>query len=120
MSNYDSPGFTDRYPGGDGPHGTGAPGSSPGPYPATDSIPDSLSSGTTADSAVVTPAGASLVNADRVNVGPNDTLVGAQKLAYGPSIDPLNGNGIEQGVTGAGMGSNVMQSHHPGSTARPA
>jgi hypothetical protein len=53
-------------------------------------------------------------------VGPNDTLVGAQKLAYGPSIDPLNGNGIEQGVTGAGMGSNVMQGHHPGSTARPA
>ena len=65
------------------------------------------------NNAVVVPSGGSLVNADRVTVGPSDTLVGAEASTYGPNRDPLTGIGSELGATGAGMGSNVMQGHHP-------
>jgi hypothetical protein len=56
------------------------------------------------NSAVVVPVSTSLVNADRVNVGPADTLAGQQAAAYGPDRDPLTGIGAALGQTGAGMG----------------
>ena len=112
MGSYDSPGFQDKTPFGPVNEHTGAPGSSPRPYPGTDSIPDSLSSGTSMTSAVVTPAGGSLVNADRVDVSPSDTLVGAEASTYGPAKDPLTGIGAELGQTGAGMG-HAGQVQHP-------
>lgn len=111
MASYDSPGFQDRTPAGPVPRMTGASGSSPGPYPATDSVPDSLSGGTIGNQAVVVPSGASVVNADRVTVGPSDTLVGAEAYAYGPDRDPLTGIGADLGQTGAGMGSTMAM--HP-------
>ena len=117
MASYDSPGWVDRTPGGPVVQGTGAPGSAPGPFPATDSVPGSLAAGTSPTSAVVTPYAGSLVNADRVPVGPRDTLAGSQADQYGPSPDPLTGIGAELGQTGAGMGSG--HTVHPNSTNRP-
>lgn len=111
MASYDSPGFQDRTPFGPVTQSTGAPGSSPGPYPATDSIPDSLSGGTIGNQAVVVPVSASVVNADKVAVSAADTLIGSQKLAYGPDRDLLTGLGSELGVTGAGLGSAGAHSH---------
>lgn len=102
MSNYDSPAYMDKTPAGVVNESTGLSGSDPGPYPPTDSIPDSLSSGTSMTSAVVTPASSSLVNADRVDVGPLDTLAGTQAKVYGASPDPLTGLGAELGQTGIG------------------
>jgi hypothetical protein len=116
IASYDSPGFVDRTPAGVVTESTGAPGSPSAAYPATDSIPDSLSGGTIDNNAVVVPSGASLVNADRVTVGPADTLVGAEASAYGPSPDPLTGIGADLGQTGAGMG-HVRGPSHPNAHA---
>lgn len=119
MASYDSPGYQDKLPGGAAvPQGTGAPGSAPGPLPATDALPDDLERGTVGYSAVVTIPGATLANADRVQVGVSDTLSGSQAFAYGSARDPLTGIGPELGQTGAGMGTDLTDGHHPNSMAR--
>ena len=118
MASYDSPGFMDKTPYGPVSETTGAPGSQPGPYPATDSVPDSLSAGTLGANAVVTPPGGSLVNADRVEVHPWDTLAGTQAKVYSSAQDPLTGIGAALGQTGAGMGSTT--SKHPNAEAMPS
>jgi hypothetical protein len=112
MGSYDSPGFQDRTPFGPVTQSTGAPGSTPGPFAPTDSLPDTLESGTHGNNAVVVPPGASLANADQVTVSASDTLVGQQADSYGPNRDPLTGIGGDLGQTGAGLG-------HAGQVAHP-
>lgn len=59
------------------------------------------------DSALVTPSGGSLVNADRVPVGPNDSLVALQADQYqGSDPNILSGgiSGDDVGSTGLGRG----------------
>jgi hypothetical protein len=120
MARNDQPGFSAPTPnapnGFDAHYGAmTAPGSQVGGVPDTYvSAPDSLEAGTTADSAVITPPGASLVNAARVPVGQLDTLTGNQAQAYGTSPDPLTGIGAELGQTGAGAG-HVVGNTYPGS-----
>lgn len=121
MASYDQPGYVNRYPGGEAPAGTGAPGSMPTGIPDTTALPDT--SGTTGNSAWVTVPGASLANGDRVTVSPLDTLVGRQADLYsGSDADPMNGNPGDgpngQGYTGAGDG-NVVTPHHPSSMNVP-
>jgi hypothetical protein len=73
-----------------------------------------LSVGTHGSTAVVTPVGGSLVNADAVSVGASDTLAGPQADSYsGPDGDRLTGvPGDFLGQTGAGMG-HAGQVQHP-------
>jgi hypothetical protein len=117
MASYDQPGFQDRTPAGPVVQSTGAPGSpSAGAVPDTDSAAG-VEGGTIGSSAVVTPPGGSLVNADRVEVSPADVLVSSQALSYGPARDPLTGVGAELGQTGAGAGHTTAR--HPNSESRP-
>lgn len=119
MGSYDSPGFVDRTPGGVVVESTGAPGTaSVGAGGDTDAAGASLQTGTVGNSALITPYGGSLINADRVEVSPADALVGSQADSYGPNKDPLTGIGSDLGQAGAGMGNTT--SRHPNSTARPA
>lgn len=112
MASYDSPGFQDRTPAGAVTQSTGAPGT-PSPGMAdTDSAGAGLQAGTIGNSALITPYGGSLVNADRVTVDPSDVLVSTQADSYGPNRDPLTGIGADLGQTGAGQGT-VNTPPHP-------
>jgi hypothetical protein len=120
VASYDSPGFADWYPGGQAPPGTGAPGSAPGGGVETSTpLSDRVQAGTTGSSAVITPYGGSLVNADIVSVGPRDTLVpGEADLYAGGDANPLSGvTGDAVGYTGAGLGRTMAR--HPNSMERP-
>ncbi len=122
MSSYDQPGFrppTVWAPGGFDAHGDAmtALGSVLPPMPDTSApLSDRIEQGTLGSSAVITPVGGSLVNADIVPVGPLDTLVPAEAATYGATPDPLTGIGSELGLTGAGSGHTT--SHHPNSQAQ--
>ena len=122
MASYDSPGHRDPIPGYPDfqSHDSGmtAPGSPSLGMGDTDSASASLKAGTVGSTAVITPVGGSLVNADVVQVSPVDAVATGQADSYGPSRDPLNGVGSDLGQTGAGMGHTT--SRHPNSTARPA
>ena len=115
MASYDSPGYTDRTPGGPvNQQGFSAPGSTLPPRPDTSApISDRVEQGTLGNNAVIAPVGASLANADIVPVGPLDTLMPPQASMYDDSADPLSGV-VGVGVTGAGLG-NVSSPHHPSS-----
>lgn len=115
MAGYDSPGFVSPIPGNPDyvASSTGAPGSASA-QPDTDSVSGDLARGTVGYSAVVTVPGASLVNADRVQVSPVDASTGSQADMYGPSPDPMIGIGAALGETGAGMGA-VRGPSHPNS-----
>jgi hypothetical protein len=103
MSGYEMPGFQDRTPAGTVMQSTGLGGSQPGGIPDTSAEPGR---GTVGNSALVVPVSGSVINGDRVEVGPMDTLVGHQADVYsGADADPLNGlPGTYLGQTGLGKG----------------
>ena len=105
MASYDSPGYHNLMPGIPDREGMFvAPGSVPPERPDTSGpLSDRLQQGTVGDSAVITPAGGSLANADVVTVGPRDTLIPSEAQMYDDAADLLTGV-TGQGKTGAGMG----------------
>jgi hypothetical protein len=80
-------------------------------------LSDWLQRGTLGDSAVITPVGASLANADVVTVGPRDTLIPSEAQMYDDHADLLTGV-VGQGQTGAGQG--FAYARNPNSMNRPA
>jgi hypothetical protein len=118
MASYDSPGFHNLMPGiPDRDSAMSAPGSVVPERPDTSGpLGDRLQAGTLGDSAVITPVGASLANADVVTVGPRDTLIPSEAQMYDDHADLLTGvTGL--GQTGAGQG--FAYSHNPNSMNRP-
>ena len=77
MASYDSPGFHNLMPGIPDRDGSmTAPGSVLPDRPDTSgSLSDRIQQGTMGNSAVITPVGGTLANADVVQVGPKDTLL---------------------------------------------
>jgi hypothetical protein len=111
MAGYDSQGFVERLPGFGGQGYVSwqtAAGSQAENVPDTSRpLSDQIQRGTVGSTAVITPAGGSLVNADVVQVGPLDTLVPRQADQYsGPDVNVLGGasgdavghTGVEQGA----------------------
>jgi hypothetical protein len=103
MASYDSPGYGDRTPAGPVAQTTGVTGSQPTQVPDASAEPGR---GTVGSSALVVPVSGSVINGDRVEVGPMDTLVGHQADVYsGADADPLSGlAGNLLGTTGLGRG----------------
>jgi hypothetical protein len=103
MGSYDSPSWTDRTPAGVVAQTTGLGGSQPTEVPDASAEPGR---GTIGNSALVVPVSGSVINGDRVTVGPLDTLVGHQADVYsGSDGDPISGlPGDYLGQTGIGKG----------------
>jgi hypothetical protein len=83
---YDSPGFTDHYPGGDGPHGTGAPGSQ--------GIEASETAGAAVGRPIVSLPGFSSQLPEgmpRLSVTAGDTSAMSSDAPVPPGGDPLTG-----------------------------
>ena len=86
MAAYDSPGFTDHYPGGDGPHGTGAPGSQ--------GIEASETAGAAVGRPIVSLPGFSSQLPEgmpRLSVTAGDTSAMSSDAPVPPGGDPLTG-----------------------------
>jgi hypothetical protein len=112
VASYDSPGYQNLMPGvGSRDEWMTGPGSTPSGIPDTSAEP---TVGTVGNSALVVPYGSSVLNGDRVTVGPSDVNIGRQQDLYsGSDGDALTGlPGDLIGQTGAGQGS-VGGPRHP-------